>query len=192
MAMGIVSDDDFNREKNNLTKKVEVVIPANSIIPEVLPIERGRGKGNLEVPNSLRNIIGETSITSGRQEAVELAKQFGISESSASAYANGATSTASYNEKPNGSIISQAKERISKRARGKLLLALNQITEDKFEGAKLRDIAGIARDMSVVVKNMEESNKDGGGDNKPTVNFVFYAPQTRDEKAFGEPIYTKE
>ena len=185
MGMGIVSDEDFNVERAKLIPKVEVHIP------DIVELERGRGKGNVEVPNSLRNIIGETSITNGRQEAIQLAKQFGISESSASAYTHGATSTSSYDEKPNANVMSRAKERISKRARGKLMLALSKITDDKFEGAKLRDIAGIARDMSVVVKNMEDTNKDAGNDGKPAVNFIFYAPQPRDEKTF-DVIYAKE
>lgn len=173
--MGIVSDEDFEKELGNSNPK--------SIGKIVEKPPKGRGEGSVEVPDALRKVIGETSTTSGRGVATELASNFGISASSVSAYANGAKSTASYDDTPNKGIITGAKERIQKRARSKLLLALNHLTTDKLEPASAKELAGIARDMSAVVKNMEEPTI-------PTINnqngpqFVFYAPQFRKEEHF--------
>lgn len=183
MPMGIVSDSDFQSE----LKKNQTNVPSEVTIK---PIERGRGNGNVEVPDSLRKVIGETSITDGRQEAVDLAKSFGISPSSVSAYANGATSTSSYADQPNKSHVTEAKERIAKRARGKLMLALTHLTQDKLKDANARTLAGVAKDMSAVVKNMEpEIAKDTSPSNGP--QFVIYAPQYRDERHF-EVVQAKE
>ena len=186
--MGIVSDSDFQSELGKLTP-----CPTNGdnrAIAIIKDIEKGRGSGNIEVPESLRKIIGEESVTSGRASAIELAEHFGVSPSSVSAYNHGSHSTATYEDQPDISGINSAKLRIAKRARNKLTLALNSLTKDKIESAKAKDIAGVAKDMSAIVKNMEpESSKPNGGNYGPT--FVFYSPQMRSEKVF-ETIMVKE
>ena len=187
MPMGIVSDRDFNTEKDSLSK--DTSLSETAVIKDV---NRGRGKGNLEVPNSLRNVIGEESSINGRTSAVDLASNFGISPSSVSAYDVGSKSTASYNQRPNLPVINQAKERIAKRARGKLLKALYHITEDKLESANAKDLAGIAKDMSAVVRQMEsESDKDKGKEINNGPTFVFYAPQFHKEEYY-EVVQAKE
>ncbi len=196
MAMGIVSDKEFDSELSHVNtrdKSDKSREESNSTVPilgEVVDYAKGRQKGSVEVPDSLRKVIGDTQITDGRDQAVELAKQFGISPSSVSAYNVGATSTASYDTTPNQDIITKAKDRISKRARGKLMSALRHITDDKLESSKARDLAGIAKDMSAVVKNMEpEGPKAPGNNSGPT--FVFYSPQFRKEESF-EVVVAKE
>jgi hypothetical protein len=188
MAMGIVSDKDFVVEKEKLTPSNETPVPTTAQIQD---INRGRGAGNVEVPNPLRNVIGDELQTNGRESAVELARHFGISPSSVSAYGIGATSTASYADRPNGAVVKQARERIAKRARGKLIKALNKITDDKLEAANAKDLAGIAKDMSAVVRSMEpdDSKVPGQTNNGPT--FVFYAPQVRSEDHF-DVVHVKE
>ena len=198
MAMGIVSDKDFDSEserlKSSLTRREESKsIPSlsNNNKAVIVDVHKGRGNGNVEVPDSLRNVIGQTSVDYGRQEALELASGFGISPSSVSAYANGANSTASYDDRPNASVIQSAKDRISKKARAKLLLALNALTPDKVRSAKARDLAGIAKDMSAVVRSMEEdvTKNPLGVNTGPT--FVFYSPTFRKEEVF-EVVHAKE
>ena len=193
MAMGVVSDKDFDNEKGKVSIPIEKptpIPPSPSSQGEIVDINKGRGTGNVGVPNSLRNLIGESAITGSRQEALELASSFGISGSSVSAYTNGATSTASYDDKVNAPIIGQAKQRIAKKARGRLMAALRNITDDKLVGTKARDLAGIAKDMSAVVKQMEEvdnpltEKKDG-----PT--FIFYSPNTRKEDVY-DVVLAKE
>lgn len=192
MAMGIVSDLDFNSEllnsNSDVVKQKEVVPRAIATIVDSPP--KGRGENNVEVPNGLRKLIGSESVTNGRESALELASNLGISPSSVSAYSQGANSTASYEDRPNLLEINKAKERISKRARSKLMLALHHITEDKLVDTKVRDLAGIARDMSAIVKNIEPEEKINPlGSNGPT--FIFYSPQFRKEEHF-EVIQAKE
>ena len=193
MAMGIVSDNDFGKEINNTTPRAQKsIIPLNpSVNAEVIDIPSpGRKEGDVNVPNSLRQVIGESSFTDGRQEAVALASNFGISPSSVSAYARGAKSTASYDETPNNSIVASSRNRVQKRAMNRLMDAMKHITPDKLANAKARDLAGIAKDMSAVIKQMEpDSEPASAGQNQP--QFLVYAPQFRDERSY-EVIYAKE
>jgi hypothetical protein len=178
MKMGIVSDKEFEKELDKTDIK-----PITDSRAKIQIIERGRGKNNNEVPDSLRKVIGETSVTDGRQQAVELGRNFGISPSSVSAYSNGATSTSSYNDRVNGSEIDYAKVKITSKAIGKLKQALHHITPDKLSEAKPRDLAGIARDMSAIVKNMEpESPQTKTPGNSP--QFIFYSPQFVKQESF--------
>jgi hypothetical protein len=187
MAMGIVSNSEFEKEleKCSDTKTIKQPTVRDEGNARVEIVEKGRGKGNVETPESLRKIIGETSQIQGRAQALELAKNFGISPSSVSAYSNGATSTASYNN-PQPELknhVDNAKLRVSNRARSKLMIALNHITDEKLAEAKVRDLAGIAKDMSVIVKTMEpEKHDEGQGMKSPT--FVVFAPQFLKEETF--------
>jgi|SRR6185295_2641027 len=185
MGMGIVNDNDFELEKNRLN-----IVPSKSNEAIINDIESGRGLGNVQVPDSLRKIIGETSEINGRVDGLALANQFGISPSSVSAYANGSTSTKSYDKTPNKSHINEAKLRVSNRARNRLMQALHNITPEKLASSKATECAGIAKDMSVIIKNMEpESQSPNGGVASPT--FVFFAPQPIREDTF-DVIYSKE
>lgn len=178
MPMGIVDDKDFNSELINVNKKPDMKKP---IIID--PPDLGRQKGSLEVPNALRNVIGSESIENGRASALELASNFGIGPSSVSAYTAGATSTATIDQKPNVNVVQKVKDKISRRARGKLMDALRYITDDKLRDAKARDLAGIAKDMSGIVKNMEEDKGPlGNGEGGPT--FIFYSPRLRSEESY--------
>lgn len=186
MAMGIVSDKEFNSALTDCSVSKPKSVPVAPPTAQIIDITRGRREGDVETPDSLRKIIGDTAVTDGRQEAVALAKNFGLSPSAASAYAHGATSTASYDEQPNKNTIVGAKQRVASRARAKLMLALSKLTSDKLESAKARELAGIARDMSQVMKNVEpDTNAPGAGVNTgggPA--FVFYAPQVREESSY--------
>ena len=185
--MGIVSDSDFDLEKKKVIRPDsdrESVKP--NAIPNATVIDmpgKGRGIGNVEVPNALRQIIGEESVLHGREAGIQLAGAFGISPSSVSAYDNGSTSTSSYDKQPNLNHLNGSRTRIAKRAMNKLGLALKNITRDKLEGAKVTELAAVAKDMSAIVKNMEpETAKGSDGVTRP--QFVFYAPQFRDERVF--------
>ena len=105
MPIGIVSDEDFESELNRISVPKKVV-PSPVLNPEIVEMDRpGRKEGDVNVPESLRKIIGEEALLNGRQSALGLAKMFDISPASVSAYANGATSTASYNS-PNTALVS--------------------------------------------------------------------------------------
>jgi hypothetical protein len=172
MPLGLVDDDDFEKELGNCG--ITAVVQDKK--------SPGRSKGDNNVPEGLRKIIGETSEIEGRKEALELAAKFDISPSSVSAYANGATSTTSYDE-PNSDLlehINSQKSKVAKRARNKLLSALSRITPEKLDSVGVVALAGVAKAMSGIVKDMEPSTSVGpNGQTGPT--FVFYAPRVISE-----------
>ncbi len=190
MAMGVVSDDDFLKEVDNTSlsrPKPIAKTPIATVVDKPIP---GRKEGDVNVPNALREVIGEASFSDGRTSAVDLAQRFGISPSSVSAYSKGATSTASYDETPNTSVIAKSRVRVQKRAMGRLMQALQNLTPEKLAETKARDLAGIAKDMSAVVKQMEPE-VEGPDKTKDLPQFLVYAPQFRDERSF-DVIYAKE
>lgn len=197
MPMGIVTDKDFDSELKNvqIPKTPPVTIPSTKppvLEGEVLPIERGRGNGNIQTPDSIRKLIAETAASEGREAALALGKQFGLSESSIAAYSVGAKSTATYHDRPNSGIVDAARSAVQSRAIVKLKRALHHITDDKLKDAKPRELAGIARDMSAVVKAMEpETPKADGVNTGGGPAFVFYAPKFRKEEHY-ETVYAKE
>jgi hypothetical protein len=176
MPIGRVSSDIFDKEISG-EKKPEVQI--------IDKPSKGRKEGDVNVPEGLRKLIGETAAIDGRQSGIDLAKRFNISASSVSAYANGATSTTSYNE-PKAAIkshIIKSKERAVKRASVTLNQALSAITQEKLDYADPKDLAGIAKDMTVIIKNLEPPNTvESGQGNQP--QFTIYAPTFRDERSF--------
>lgn len=176
MAIGIVSTEDFDLELEKLTGQ------KRAPLAEVVDINRGRGN-NPEVPGALRAIIGEEAIENGNSSGKEMARAFGISDSSVSAYKAGATSTASYDnpDKDLKNHVDEARGRIAKIARTKLLSSLKHITKDKLEAAKLRDVAAVATAMSSVIRNMENPEDANKGNN---VSFVFMAPREKKESDY--------
>ena len=102
--------------------------------------------------------------------------------SSASAYKHDATSTASYNE-PDESLKKandEVRHQIIGKARAKLIESLDSLTPEKLNGSKARDLAGIAKDMSTLINNVEPQS----GDINNNVKFVFHVPATKKEQDF--------
>jgi transcriptional regulator with XRE-family HTH domain len=179
MAIGIVNDDEFFRE----FKKESHPESQSSVVD--IPA-RGRKEGDVNVPDSLRKIIGETQVIDGRKAALELAEEFGISPSSVSAYAHGATSTTTY-DTPSKSIIqhiNKSRERAVKRASKTLNGALSAITQEKLDYSDAKDLAGIAKDMSVLIKNLEPQSEGKSSSGIQSPQFVIFAPQFRKEESF--------
>lgn len=164
MAMGIVSNDAFEKEVVNV------------VIEHVVIKDKGRGIGNNEVPMELKKLIAEEAING--TSAKVLSGAFGISESSVNAYKHNATSTASYH-KPNEELVksnNSVRDTISNKAQSKLLEAIESITKDDLQRTKVKDRASIASAMSNVVKNMrEETNPDAG------VKVMIYSPRVKME-----------
>jgi transcriptional regulator with XRE-family HTH domain len=180
MAIGVVSDNDFTEELKKLKGEAT---PTSDVIIVEKPI-KGRNEGDNNVPESLRKIIGEEAVLNGRSAALGLAGMFGISPSSVSAYTNGSTSTKSYNS-PSASItdhLSKVRTKAIRRASKTLNGALGAITQEKLDYTDADKLAGIAKDMSVIIKNLEPEKVMES--NQPTSQFVIYAPQFRDERSF--------
>lgn len=187
MAIGIVSDDELNEELNKIgptpQEKKPVITPKQEL---VIP---GRSEGDVNVPDSLRKLIGEESVINGRQAALGLAGMFGVSASSVSAYAKGATSTTSYNEPKKELVghLNNSRKRYTKRAGRVLAEALSKIDENKLNDMNAKELSGIAKDMSGIIKNLEPPTAaDGSSVERP--QFVIFAPQFRDERSF--PVIT--
>jgi hypothetical protein len=194
MPIGLVSNDELEKELANLN-----VVPSSSLRspkPQTRTVDkptRGRNEGDVNIPDSLRQIIGEESVINGRQSALQLASEFGISPSSVSAYANGATSTTTY-DTPKSSIIqhiNKSRMRVVKRAGKKLNAALEALTQEKLDYADAKDLSGIAKDMSVIIKNMEPPQQAADDTGAKQPQFVIFAPTFRDERSF-ETIKVKE
>ena len=185
MAMGVVTDEEFEQEVHNSG------IPTVGKVTEIL--RPGRKEGDVNVPESLRKIIGETSQLEGRQEALDLASAFGVSPSQVSAYSNGATSTATYNQ-PNSELsthIKGRKQKVVGKALSRLTRAMNNLTKDKIATSSAKEISAIAKDMAQVIKLMDDTPDPTQGNKVNAPQFLVYAPTMIDERKF-EVINAKE
>jgi hypothetical protein len=175
---GIVSNESFTSQLKELVTNKETKREPRAT---VVDINRGRNSSK-EVPIELKKLISQESIEG--TPAKLLSETFGVSPSSISAYKNGATSTSTYNE-PNEELKKHndvVRDTIINGARSKLLLALESITPEKLVDTKVRDAAGIAKDMSAVIKNMEPQIDRGGS--QLNQQFIFHAPLARKETDF--------
>lgn len=166
---GIVSDSEF-----------EGLLEEKAVSARIVNIQRGRGNAK-EVPIEIKKLVSEEAI-SGASSA-ELARVFGISQSSVNAYKHDATSEATYNE-PNEELKKHndtVRNEISGTARSRLMSALDNITDEKLRDAKVRDTASVAKDMSAIIRNIEGSHDEGKSLNQ---QFIFYAPKPKEEKDF--------
>lgn len=172
MPLGVISSDDFNAELSALQK-----LPIKA---KVVNINKGRGNIPEKTTEERMAIVSDTL---AGMTTKDVSEKHNISESSVSAYKNGATSTATYN-KPDGDLKKQVetvKIEISNSARNRLLAALETITPTKLDELNARHAAGIAKDMSVVIRNMEPQ---GVVDNSNRVQVVVMAPKLKDESDY--------
>lgn len=172
MPLGIITDDQLNNEIGSLERT-----KLNDV--KVIDIRRGRNH-TLEIPSSLREVIAEEVIENGHSK--DVARAFGVSKSSVDAYKNGATSTSSYH-KPDIELSESnraVRDTITVKARDRLTAALDNLTDEAIANSKAKDIAAIAKDMSVIVKNMEPD----GPTQVSNTQVIIYRPRTRDEDEF--------
>jgi hypothetical protein len=172
MPLGLVNDDDFLREIERLNKKEEVPLPVPmAIVKEPVPLGRPPGKEN--TPEIVREVVATLQLEGAPSKIVGQA--FGVTEDSARAYKNGATSLATYNE-PSPKLhehVLSTKEKIAKIAARKLRQSLRAISEDKIKDLSPNKAAQLAKDMSAIVKDMTSDGDDG---NKG-VQVVFFSPR---------------
>jgi len=163
--------DDTNLFKNDERNK-------DIIDYKIEPIKHGRGAGVENLTEGMRQLIAEEALVSGRT-IQDIADEYGISRDAVNAYKHGATSEATYNQ-PNANLLEkviEVKDNIKTQAQNKLLLAIQSLTDQKISSAKAKDIAGIAKDMSSVIRNVE-------GPDGPTFNnskVLIYSPRLKEE-----------
>jgi hypothetical protein len=176
MAIGVVSAESFDREMRDLG-----IVPdlEHHVNEEVRALVRGRGN-KPEVPMAIRALVATEKLAGAPAEL--LADEFNISESSVSAYGNGATSTSSYDKKEPEIVaaLDKAEERIIGRAQHKLLAALDSISEVKLKESKPNIASAVARDMSNIVRNM----KPEAAVNVQNNRIVVFRPRLREEDEF--------
>lgn len=197
MPLGIVKSEDYEKELEGNKSKED--IPSKEITSETPSeikdgeapptiqefINRGRGPGHTEVPQAIRKLIGESAIEEGSGAASAIGRFLGLSKSSISAYANGATSTATYNN-PDTDLathLAKTRNKITKRAAGKLYKSLGVMDDEKLEQLSALEASTVAKNMSAIIKNMEPpDSKSGTTVNGPVI--TFYAPHIVKEEAF--------
>jgi hypothetical protein len=170
MGMGVVSDEDFDLEVSKLSDNKSSVITYN---------DKGRSEGDNNIPDAIRKIASEALLNGAPAKLV--CTELSISPASASAYKNGATSTATY-DKPNKSLIShndKIKERINGRASNVMLKALKHITTAKLLDAKPTDLSQIAANMARVIDKTTPKIAE-----QATNTIIFYSPKQIDSKNF--------
>lgn len=174
MAIGVTTDSDFQKELDRF-KKSETTGEVKD-----LP-SKGRPSGSQNIPEPIKKTLAETALVEGNKAAHELAEQLNVGKQNAHAYKNDATSLSNYNESNQELAVHNrgVKELITKTARQTLLSALQSITSEKLQDVSPRVAAGIAKDMSSVVKNIEPEEKD-----ESPVQFVILAPQQKQEKQY--------
>lgn len=184
MPIGLVNDSEFEAELNRGTP---APIQPNENAAIIIDNRRpGRKDGDMNVPEVLRKVIGETGAIDGHNAARQLASMFSVSPSSVSAYTNGSHSTSSYHtqEKDLNNHLRNAKQKVANRARAKLNKAFNHITEDKMKDAKLTDLAVFAKSMSGIIKDMEPDKPDQAGINVNGPSIIMYNPGFAKEESF--------
>jgi len=188
MALGIVSDDDFESALNESDRKKKIIIiPELEVnqnnkekvyIPEVINIKHGRGTGTKETPSFIRKLVASEAISGANVN--ELSELFNVSKSSISAYKNDATSTATYDEQ--NEELKRANDKVRNnivgKAQQKLLDAISCITSEKLNDAKVNIASGVARDMSTIMRNVNPSGEGGSNNNNKV---IIYRPRMNEE-----------
>lgn len=168
MPLGLVRLEEFEIELNRFHSN-----NGNGSIE----IKHGRGNKS-ETPEILRELVASESISGANSK--ELSREFNVSESSISAYKNGATSTASYHN-PDMELKKandRTRDHISGKAQSKLIAAIDSIDfQDKI---KPQIASAIARDMSSVIKNLNP-NPDIAIQNNQV---LVYRPRMREEDSY--------
>lgn len=178
MPMGIVSPEDYEKEQVRLRPQ------SNKPLAKTEDINKGRGN-TPEVPDVVRETIAKCAIN-GEGTASEIARAFDVSPSSVSAYKVGSHSTTSYNSPDSNllDIVTSHKAKISKKARARLISALNFITDEKLENTKALDLSSIAKNMSAVIADMDPPPAQINQNQQNNVQFVFMAPRVRNETEY--------
>lgn len=185
--IGVASHDDFVKELERLSNKADNKTSDKSIsiqkeTEKVVDINRGRGIGKEETSNEVRAFISGEVLSGAR--ANDVAKAFGVSESSISAYKKDATSTSSYHkpDKELGELNDATRRRIVGPAQQTLIDAIEAITPEKLSGSKVNVASAVARDMSSIIKNMQPE----AGSTVNNNQVIIYKPRMLEEDDYIE------
>lgn len=178
MPIGILTDDELEIELN------KSVSNTTALVVNKIPVGRPVDRPN--IPDVVKKIVGEASLEGASTK--ELSALFNISQPTINASAMGfarAGANAPINDELN-SHVNKIKDKIKTRASNKLLNALREITPDKLSSASARDNSAIAKDMSHIIRNMDDApahERDGKGVSN-AAQFIFFAPAQKSIEAY--------
>ena len=206
MVDPVVEDTDISTDKGSTL--VRNVSPRTSPtpfddvkIPEIVtsdmirnPMGAGRMKDVSNVPQSLRKIIAEESVTNGNKSAKNLLSGLGtsLSDATISTYKSGNVSPSngiSVKDTDLLEYINQRKGKLGKKALNKLNLALLHLDEAKMSGLDAKELSGVAKDMAIIVDKMQPTKRDE--EKVAPVQFVIMAPQINTE-AYYQTVKAKD
>lgn len=139
----------------------------------------GRGEGNKELPENLRSTIGTLARVSGVSKTADA---FGLNYATVQDAKFG---TVSGRESPSESLVQSIEKElkpIRNAALEKMLMAIDNITEEKIAVAKPGELSRIAANLSQVIKNSIVPNFDANDGRNNQV--VIYAPHQKPESEF--------
>ena len=188
------SDDAEDIECSNVSRRAPVTPFDDVKIPEIVtsdmirnPMGAGRMKDVSNVPQSLRKIIAEESVTNGNKSAKSLINGLGVtlSDATISTYKSGNVSPSngvSIKDTDLLEYINQRKGKLGKKALNKLNLALLHLDEAKMSGLDAKELSGVAKDMAIIVDKMQPTKRDE--EKVAPVQFVIMAPQINNESHY--------
>jgi hypothetical protein len=183
MPLGIVSDRDFELERNNSDVSIinrQSDEPTPKIEAEVIELPKvGRIPEQVNIPTSLRSIIAEDHMENGLQSSKQLMTTLGghISQPSINTYARGESSPGTIDVSLTNHLNGR-KQKLSKKALNKLNLALTHLDENKIVGCSAVELASVAKSMAEVSSKLQPEVKE---DKKDPVQFHIYAPSIKTE-----------
>jgi len=173
MPFMVVSDDDFAAELHKLSQDNNKAVEHPSPTMSIEQIERGRGN-TPEVPMPLRDVIAEEKLSGTSSKALQ--EIFKVSPASISAYANGATSTATYYKPVDA--LTKVRNRVSSRAANRLNEALKALGNKDLSDEKAKDLSAIAKDMAVVFDKISPVKQKENEEDK-SFHLHLYAPKMK-------------
>ena len=174
MSLGLVTKDKLDNELSELS------IPTKRA-PAVIEKEIVRGRGDKkEHSETLRKLVAQEAILGTPHKVIR--EEFGVSQSSISAYLKGATSTATI-DKPDAKLLENnnaTRELVTGRAFDKLVKAIESIDEYKLSELSPVKAAQVAGQMSSIIKNVAPTNEE----QVQIGQVIIYKPRMKQEDEY--------
>jgi hypothetical protein len=156
-------------------KELERRLASGNNIANTVVEHRSRavGRRGPELPASVKDSIAVLAHEPGSRQK-HLAAEFGVSVATIGNIKRDPTDAAQKE-------IDTNRKNIQDSALRKLMSSLNLISDDKLTDLSPKELTRVARDLSSIVGNLEEKQKET---DQTQVNVIVYAPQTVEEKSY--------
>lgn len=175
MPLGILTDEEFNKELKiyDINGVNKINDKKDESLVEYKEINKsGRNEGDLNKPETLRQIIADCKINGDSDK--EIKDSFKVSTSSINAYTNGQNGT---NDKVNerlAKFVKNVRNSVTRRASRTLIKSLDLLTDEKISELKANEISVLAKNMSSIISDMEDKNKNINPG--PLAQFIIFQP----------------